>query len=394
MTPAPTALHKDPVHLVLDPFTPGETILRWLADNREGLLLGTTVAAGLVALMLLLRLLGRSMAASDPESRRWHGIFGHVLGKTSVLFMLAVAFDIVTSDAKVHRDLARLGDTAFLVALVLQSAVWARELILRLIGRRAGEDAVEGSHASARAAVSLILSIGLFATAIIVILDNVGVDVTALIAGLGIGGIAIGLAAQGIFSDLFAALSILFDRPFRRGDQIKYGNSIGTVDKIGIKSTRVRSLDGQTLIIANTKLLEQEIHNLTEGDARRTAFRFTIVYRTPPELIEKVPEIARAVVESRAGCKLAICGVLGPQPSGIDFDLQFDSATLDFTLIYADRTAILAGLMRAFAENGIALAYPTQTNFAAAPDGTLVLPSSGYLAGASDAGSAAPGGKR
>jgi small-conductance mechanosensitive channel len=223
------------------------------------------------------------------------------------------------------------------------------------------------------------------------------VDVTALVAGLGIGGIAIGLAAQGIFSDLFAALSILFDRPFRRGDQIRYGTSIGTVDKIGMKSTRVRSLDGQTLIIANTQLLEQEIHNLSEGAARRSSFRFTVIYQTPPELIERVPQLARAVVESRAGCTLVLCGVLGPQPSGIDFDLQFDSATLDFVLIYSDRTAVLAGLMRAFADNGIVLAYPTQTNFAAAPDGTFVLPAFSHLAGPGAAASPAaaiPGGKR
>jgi len=87
-----------------------------------------------------------------------------------------------------------------------------------------------------------------------------------------------------------------------------------------------------------------------------------------------VPQIAREVVESRAGCKLVLCGVLGPQPSGIDYDLQFDSGTLDFSIIYADRTAILAGLMRAFAERGIVLAYPTQTSFTAAPDGTLIMP--------------------
>ena len=127
---------------------------------------------------------------------------------------------------------------------------------------------------------------------------------TWLIAGLGIGGIAIGLAAQGIFSDLFAALSILFDRPFRRGDMIRYGPSVGTVEKIGLKTTRLRSIDGQTLVMANTKLLEQEIHNFVGGHSRRTTFLFGLVYQTPPEVIEQVPEVVRSVVECRSGCML------------------------------------------------------------------------------------------
>jgi small-conductance mechanosensitive channel len=387
LTPTPAGLHKAAVQ-ILGPIDRAHAALPWLSGNRDGLLLGTAIAAGVVALMLVLRWLGRSMAAGDPDCRRWHGVIGRVLAKTSVLFMVAVALDIVISDTAVPRAVARIIDAAFILAFVLQGAIWARELILGLIGRRSGDDGGESAHATAGTAVSLIASIALFAIAIVVILDNVGVDVTALIAGLGIGGIAIGLAAQGIFSDLFAALSILFDRPFRRGDQIKYGNSIGTVDKIGMKSTRVRSLDGQTLIIANTKLLEQEIHNLSEGDARRTTFRMSIVYQTPPDLIEEVPEIARAVVEKLAGCTFVRCGVIAPQPSGIEYELLFDSGTLDFDVIYADRTVVLAELMRAFAERGIALAYPTLTTFTAATDQSWFKPYSREPA--SDAGARSP----
>ena len=115
------------------------------------------------------------------------------------------------------------------------------------------------------AIIRLLVSVALFAIAIIVILDNLGVNVTALVAGLGIGGIAIGLAAQGIFSDLFAALSILFDKPFRRGDSIQFDETAGTVERIGLKTTRLRSLTGEQVVMANTKLLEREIHNFAGG---------------------------------------------------------------------------------------------------------------------------------
>jgi small-conductance mechanosensitive channel len=137
--------------------------------------------------------------------------------------------------------------------------------------------------------IRVLVSVAVFAIAIIVILDNLGVNVTALVAGLGIGGIAIGLAAQGIFSDLFAALAILFDKPFRRGDTIRFDTTTGTVEKIGLKTTRLTSLTGEQVIMANTKLLEREIRNLAEGDERRETLRFTLPTRPRPSKLGAVP---------------------------------------------------------------------------------------------------------
>ena len=128
--------------------------------------------------------------------------------------------------------------------------------------------------------IRLLISIALFAVAAIVILDNMGVNVTGLIAGLGIGGIAIGLAAQGIFSDLFASLSIIFDRPFRVGEAIKYDNSVATVERIGLKSTHLRSVNGELLVISNTNLLSKEITNYAHLERRRVQFAIGVIYQT------------------------------------------------------------------------------------------------------------------
>jgi small-conductance mechanosensitive channel len=351
-----------------------EALIRWFEANSDDLPLGLAVAGAIVAFMLVVRWVGNLMVAGDPECAHWRGVIGRVLSKTSVFFMVAAALDIVATYTDVPRRIGRLTDIFFIIAFALQGAIWARELVLGLIGRRAGEDPAESGLANAMGVIRVLVSVALFAIAIIVILDNLGVNVTALIAGLGIGGIAIGLAAQGIFSDLFAALSILFDRPFRRGDTIRYGTSTGTVEKIGMKTTRLRSLDGQTLVMANTKLLEQEIHNFTGGHSRRTAFAFGLVYQTPPDVIDQVSELARSVVENRSGCTFVRCSVRGFGPSSIDFDLLFDSATVDLDQVGADRTAVLTGLMRLFQTHGIEFAYPTQTTFTAAPDGTLVMP--------------------
>ena len=351
-----------------------EALIGWFQANSEDLPIGLGVAGAIVGFMLLLRWLGYWLSAGDPDCTRWRGVIGRVLSKTTVMFMVAAALDIVTTYAEVPPRIGRLTDIFFIIAFAFQGAIWARELVLGMIGRRASEDPAESGLANAMAVIRVLVSIGLFAIAIIVILDNLGVNVTALIAGLGIGGIAIGLAAQGIFSDLFAALAILFDRPFRRGDTIRYGTSIGTVEKIGLKTTRLRSLEGQTLVMANTQLLEQEIHNFAGGHSRRTTFLFGLVYQTPPDVLEQVPALARSVVEARSGCTFIRCSARGFGDSSIDFELLFDSATVDIELVGSDRTAILAGLMRMFAMHGIEFAYPTQTTFTAAPDGTMIMP--------------------
>jgi small-conductance mechanosensitive channel len=351
-----------------------EGIIRWIQLNQDELPIGLAVAGAIILVMLGLRATGSWLTAGDPDCLRWRGVIGRVFQKTTIFFMVAAALDIVVTYAAVPKRIERIGDILFIIAFAFQGAIWARELILGLIGRRAAEAAGESAIGNAMALIRVLVSVALFAIAIIVILDNLGVNVTALIAGLGIGGIAIGLAAQGIFSDLFAALSILFDKPFRRGDTIRYGQSVGTVERIGLKTTRLRSLEGQQLVMANTKLLEQEISNFAVGHSRQTKLLFGIVYQTPPDQLEGIPELARSVVSSRSGCTLVRCAAIGFGPSSIDFELLFDSASMDMDVVGADRTKIIADLLRMFATHGIEFAYPTQTTFTAAPDGTLVMP--------------------
>src|SRR4029453_11539028 len=160
----------------------------------------------------------------------------------------------------------RFFDILFIIGSALQGAVWARELVLGVVSHRVSDETSDTTLGNAMALIRVLVSVAVFAIAIIVILDNLGVNVTALVAGLGIGGIAIGLAAQGIFSHLFPALSIIFDRPFRRGDTISFGNppTTGIVEQIGLKTTRVRSLNGEEVVISNAKLLDQQVQNFAQ----------------------------------------------------------------------------------------------------------------------------------
>jgi small-conductance mechanosensitive channel len=349
-------------------------IAAWVSQNGVALLIGAGVAAGIVAVMLVLRAIGRRIVTSDPECRTWRSVIGRVLAKTSLAFMIVAALDIVASYTSPPPKALRLVDIAFIVAAALQAAVWARELVMGIIARQVGDDPAETTLGNARTVIRVLVSVGLFAIAGIVILDNLGVNVTALIAGLGIGGIAIGLAAQGIFSDLFAGLSIIFDRPFRRGDVIRYGDSVGEVERIGVKTTRIRSLTGEQLVMANTKLLEQEIGNLAEGVTRRTVLTFGVIYQTGPAKLKRIQEIARDAVKAQKRCGFVRCSMTGFGASSIDHEIVYDSATVDPNIIAADRSAIMMRVIEAFADEKIEFAYPTQTTFTAAPDGTMIMP--------------------
>ena len=346
----------------------------WLIANRDALLRGSLVALGLVGVMLLVREGGRRLLASDPLCRGWRGVIGGVLARTTILFMVFAAIDIVTSFAEPPPKVAHLADIAFTIAAALQAAIWARELILGLVARRVGEEPGETTLGNASAIIRVLVSVALFAIAIVVILDNLGVNVTALVAGLGIGGIAIGLAAQGIFSDLFAALSIVFDRPFRRGETIRFGTVTGTVERIGLKTTRIRSVTGEQVIMANTKLLEQEIANLADTRQRRVTIPFSLSYRTPPATIAALPD---TIDEALAGLKnvtlvRALATAFGP--SAIECELVYDQRTNDPDSVARTRSEVLLAVAALFARDKVEFAYPTQTTYTAAPDGTLVMP--------------------
>ncbi|HEX6741341.1 MAG TPA: mechanosensitive ion channel domain-containing protein [Sphingomicrobium sp.] len=328
----------------------------WLTDNRDGLLLGLAVGLALVAVMLILRSYGRSVVARDPHGLGWRTVISRVLAKTSIAFMIIAAADVLATYADVPRLLAHLVDVAFTIAAALQGAVWARELVLGLIGRRVAEENGAGALGNAMAIIRVLVSVALFALAIILILDNLGVNVTALVAGLGIGGIAIGLAAQGVFSDLFAALAILFDRPFKKGDTIRYDQSTGTVERIGLKTTRLRSLTGEQLIMANTKLLEREIHNLAQAKARRITIYLAVSGESSGSTIDAVCNAAAKSVGGQKGCKLVRCALSGAGAGALAYDLVYDDAALDNDRIATNRSAVLRSLIEALGPHELKLA--------------------------------------
>jgi small-conductance mechanosensitive channel len=346
--------------------------IAWI--NSHWLQIGIAVGAGLIiyfCLSMLRTFALRHAQSADGEVTLTH-IAGRVIHKTKSTVLAIVTVRLVAGYADPPAMIMQIIQFLVTIAVVLQVAIWVREIILGLIKRRAAEGGNE-TLSNAMGIIRLLISVALFAIAAIVILDNMGVNVTGLIAGLGIGGIAIGLAAQGIFSDLFASLSIIFDRPFRVGQTIKYDASTATVERIGLKSTRLRSINGEQLIISNTNLLAKEITNFAHVQRRRVAFMLGVVYQTTPAMLRALPDLLKEQVDASEH-QFVRSSFVTFNTSSLDFELLFDVFSDDFDVVTAARTDVAVRVFAAMTEAGYEFAYPTQTSFTAAPDGRMVLP--------------------
>ena len=344
------------------------SIWRWI----EGHWIQVLIAAGFGLLIVLalqaIRSVGKRLCARDESVFGWGRILGRALARTNNFFIVMVATRLVTRYGGAPADVNEAVGFLFTVAAVFQAAIWSREIILGAVERRTESEHHGEALMSALGLIRLLVTFSLFAIAFIVVLDNIGVNVTGLVAGLGVGGIAIGLAAQGIFADLFAALAIIFDRPFRRGDSIAYDQTNGTVEEIGLKSTRVRGVDGEQRVIANKTLLDKEIRNNSKRERHHAKFVLGIAYETPVDTLERVPAILRELVEAHGGA-FARAGFIGFGASALTFEVEFDSSSPDFQHFYDLRHAVGLAILNRFGSENIVLPYPTQQVRLQTPDG-------------------------
>ena len=198
---------------------------------------------------------------------------------------------------------------------------------------------------------------------IIFLLDNLGFDISAVVASLGIGGVAVALASQGVLQDLFSYFSILLDRPFELGDFIIVGDCLGTVEYVGIKTTRLRSIDGEQIIIANTDLTGSRIRNFKRMRQRRIAFKFGVVYETTTQQLAQIPHLIEEIIDrtDRVNCDRAHFSGYGEY--SLDFEVVYFVDTNDYTIYMNAQQEINLAIKTKFAKENIELAYPTQVNY-------------------------------
>lgn len=209
----------------------------------------------------------------------------------------------------------------------------------------------------------IIVNVVLWMLGAVFLLDNLGYDVSAIIAGLGIGGIAIALAAQTILGDLFSYFVIFFDRPFELGDFIVVDDKMGVVEYIGIKTTRLRTLGGEQLICSNTDLTNARVHNYKRMQQRRIVFSLGIIYQSTYEMVKSVPEIVKKIIENQSDVKFDRAHFSGYGDSSLNFEFVYYILNADYTVYMDKQQAIYLEIFKEFESKGIEFAYPTQTLF-------------------------------
>jgi small-conductance mechanosensitive channel len=224
------------------------------------------------------------------------------------------------------------------------------------------EETLEIDSSSAKLLRRILKGI-LWAIAIILVLQNLGYNISTLMAGLGIGGVAVAFALQNILGDIFASFSIHFDRPFQVGDFIIVGEEKGTVKSIGIKSTRIQSLQGEELIISNRELTEARIHNFKRMDKRRIVFQLGVAYETPTEKLKKIPDIIRKIADKIDFVEINRVYFKEFADFSLNFEVVYFLNSTDFDVYVKVREQINLAIKEAFEKEGIEMAYPTQTVF-------------------------------
>jgi len=256
--------------------------------------------------------------------------------------------------------LTRLDHLTFLV-VGIQVALWVSKGIS--IWAKAKVVATDGTAENAvlTTMLSWIFKTVVWSIALLSILANVGVNITAFVASLGVGGVAVALAVQNILSDLFASLAIGLDKPFVIGDFIIFGDVMGTVERVGLKTTHIRSLSGEQIVCGNTELLKNTIHNYKRMAERRIMFEFRITYDTPAELVEKIPGVVRKAVEAESKTRFDRAHFKGFGDSALDFEVVYYITDSDFNVYMDIQQSINLYLMRELQAMDVGFAFPTMT---------------------------------
>lgn len=254
-------------------------------------------------------------------------------------------------------------DHALFITIGIQFAVWFNKGVG--IWAREHLVAADGPTPAVNPVITTVLSwifrVFIWSILLLTILDNVGVNITAFVASLGVGGVAVALAVQNILSDLFASLAIGLDKPFEVGDFIIFGDVVGAIERVGLKTTRIRSISGEQIICSNTELLKNTIHNYKRMADRRVVFNFGVNYATPPEMVARIPQIVRDAIESQEKTRFDRSHFKEFGPSALIFETVYFVTDTDFNLYMDIQQNINLYLMQEFKANNIWFAFNTMT---------------------------------
>ena len=285
-------------------------------------------------------------------------LLSQILAHTSRVVLLVVGLYLAEKILTLPKRVDRLFDVVIVLGIWLQAGIWSN-VALRFFIQQRQQRSGSGDH-FAKGSVDVLMfcaQVIIWAILVLLALDNLGINITALVAGLGVGGIAVALAMQTILGDLFASLSIAFDKPFVIGDILKLENYAGAVEHVGIKSTRLRGAAGETIILANTDVLKSRVRNL--GRDPRGLFRLYIAYDTPAEQVARVADLVRTAVTSQPHTRFVRCLLLELGSYAMEFEVLYfiePTRTVEAALVV---DGVNRAIFASFTAAGVKFAYPT-----------------------------------
>lgn len=349
-------------------------------------LFDSTVALAISTALFLVCVLVRRVARRYYARLRqtaeieWAEIPAHVLSQTPALSFLILSLCAGLGTLVLGEKAAQVVGSVATITAFVQVGLWAGAAAALLLERRRRRAmSTDRAVASSLGIVGFLVRTAIWALIVLLVLDNLGVDVTAMVAGLGIGGVAIALASQNILGDLFASLSITFDRPFVVGDFLIIDDFLGSVEYIGVKSTRLRSLSGEQIIMANAELLKARIRNYGRMAERRVVFALNVTYDTAADMLERIPQEVRRIVEAQQDTRFDRSHFASYGAHSLDFETVYYVLSADYNRYMDIQQAINLEIYRTFEGLGIEFAYPTQTLYLSR------IPKQGAVARAADA---------
>jgi small-conductance mechanosensitive channel len=330
-------------------------------DSAADWLIALAVAAAwFLALLVVRRLIRRY----DDRLRRRGDLhvmqlLSATLSRTTVAFLLILSAEAGFSTLTPSGMVTRVFRSVVMIALIWQVGIWSTAATSAFLERRrAATLETDRATAGSLGIVGVIVRMAIWTIVVLLILENAGVDVTALVAGLGIGGVAVALAMQNILGDLFASLSITLDRPFIVGDLLLVDDYSGRVEHIGLKSTRLRGADGEQIIVSNADLLRSRLRNFGRMRERRVVFTVGVAYKTTSDELERIPLLIGSIVAAQEGARFDRSHFVKHAAWSLDFETVYHVLSRDMRLHMDIQHAIQVLIHREFARIGIEFATP------------------------------------
>lgn len=324
----------------------------WISNDISEWAMASALIAGVALVLISLRMAAASLVRRAPSH-----ITEQLLSSTWIGLLLPLALYAGTSALQLPRKLDSVLGTIVVVALLLQTALWINCLIVawlsKLIEQRRG---VDSEAITLLALLRFMAQIVVWVFALLLILNHLNFNITALVTGLGIGGVAVALAMQNILGDLFASLSIVLDKPFVVGDFIVIDNCMGAVERIGLKTTRLRSLGGELIVFSNADLLKSRIRNYKRMYERRVEFPINVSYDTPLDKVTLIPALLREIVEAQQHVRFDRAHLKTHGDVSLTFEVVYFVLSSDFNLYMDIQQAINVAIFRRFAEEHIEFA--------------------------------------